>query len=474
MIPFTYAALEVVDSAGTVTSVADLTDGTQYSLVSYAPTIAPMRPSAIVGGGDYADVDDTIVVHVLGATAALCVANYEALIGLIDQAARWWAGETVGAVQLAIEVQCSTIGKLSALILGAPAGQPPAQANPEPDVTVAGWIIRDVQLRLVRRGLWLRPLGAGAGDDIGSVAGVANPGPASLTFSGGDHNQPSPLAIGLENTSATFAAGTFVLWADTANEASGGLKVDIATMAGATAAGFANQADAANLPFGGNNVLRYTPASTAFATSGAPTFSTAFNLLAGTVAIFAAVRNNSTAVSWLIRAVANLSGTLFTPAAPVRTRPVVVDTSSQLPRIIPLGVLSAGSFILPLQLEVAAESLVGSPTLDISYIAVVAINEPGSGVVQIDATLQATDERQIISAALANLPQPAVVNRGTVPSDTIAQIPYSGNAEAQATNAGVRVAILGTNSTFWRITTGGAAHQFTIRGTRRRAYRTPQ
>lgn len=479
MLVWEHLSLDVIDAGdGEIQSVFSLADGIRCALLSYAPRVAPLRASTLAGGGSYAEVEETLSVLAIGQSAARCAANTEAIVALLDQAARWWEGEVVAPVQLRGRIQQSTVGDLASVILGVAPGQEPIEVDPQanvqlPDGGTVPWA-QPLTLRLIRRGLWLRAFGLGSGDDTGSVPDVVNPDPASIAFAQGDHDQVSPLAIGLENENATFTAGMYVLWADTANEASGSYKVDLATMAGATAAGFANQTDTLNLPYNSNNVLRYTPASTSFATSGAPTFSTVLNVLPGTIAIFAAVRNNAASVSWLIRAVANLNGTLLSPAAPVRTRPVVVDTSSQTPRIIALGVLSAGQFIGDLRLEVAAESLVGSPTLDISYIAMVAINEPGSGVVQIDPTLAATDERQIIAGALANLPQPAVVNSGTSPTSALFRVPYSGNAEAQATNAGVRVAILGTNSTFWRITTGGSPHQFTMRAARRRAYRTPQ
>lgn len=480
MLIWEHLSLDVIDQGdGEIQSVFSLTDGIRCALISYAPRVAPLRASTLAGQGSYAEVEETLSVLAIGNSAARCTANTEAIVALLDQAARWWDGENVSPVQLRGRIQQSTVGDLSSVVLGVAPGQEPIEIDPQPNVQLPdGGTVPWAQLltlRLIRRGLWLRAYGTGSGDDTGSVPDVVNPDPANVTFSQGDHDQVSPLAIAIENENATFTAGCYVLWADTNDPTGlGGVKVDVTTMAGATASGFANQSDTANLPYGSNNVLRYTPASTAFAASGAPTFSGFGGVLPATIAIFAAVRNNSASVSWLLRAVANLNGTLLSPAAPVRTRPVVVDTSSQTPRIIPLGVLSAGQSIGTLQLEIAAESTAGSPTLDISYIAVVAINEPGSGVVQIDATLQATDERQIISAALANLPQPAVVNKGTAPSEVPFRVPYSGNAEAQITNAGVRVAILGTNSTFWRITTGGSPHQFTIRAYRRRAYRTPQ
>lgn len=482
MLIWEHLSFDVIDEGdGDIQSVLSLTDGIRCALISYAPRVAPLRASTLAGGGSYAEVEDTLQVLAIGQSAARCVANTEAIVALLDQAARWWDGETVKPVQIRGRIQQSSVGDLSCVILGVAPGQEPIEIDPQPNVQLPDghtvpWA-QPLTLRFIRRGLWLRALGAGGGTDVGSTEPTPNPAPGSISFVAGDHDQISPLAIGLENATSTFTVGGYVLWADTADEAAGIYKVNLTTMAGATAAGFANQSDTANLPFGSTNVLRYTPASTAFAASGVPTFATLLGLLPGTVAIFAAVRNNSATVSWLMRAVANLSPTASNPSAPVRTRPVVIDTSSQTPRIIPLGVLSAGQTIGILQLEVAAETLTGSPTLDLGYIAVVAINEPGSGAVYIeptDPTMAATDERQIISAALANLTQPAVVNKGTLPSDTPFRIPYAGNAEAQATNAGVRVAILGTRNTFWCISNGGSPNNFTYRATRRRAYRTPQ
>lgn len=359
MIPFAYLALEEIEADFVITNrtivrVADLTDQVRYSLVSYAPSIAPLRPRTIAGGGDYAEVQDTIAVDVLGDTAASCAANYEELVDLIDQAGRWWDGESVNPVRLAGELQRSTVGRVYTSVLGAPSGQPPAQVSPELDAMLGRWVIRGVQLAVIRRGRWLGP----TDPNLTPTLTATNPAIGTITLAAGTPR--SPIFLSTVPTNGAAAAPQWVAISESADG------IQIFDWSTRTAVGFTTVADAANRPYQGTNILRYTPASTAYATSGAAALASATQ--DQTYAVLAAVRTSG-AQAFLVRPV--IGG--------VSGRVTVIDTSPTTPQVINLGTVSIGpSNTATVALQVAAVSTSGGPTLDISYVALVNLSLPNT------------------------------------------------------------------------------------------------
>lgn len=159
-----------------------------YLLVEYAPTIAPVRRSRLGGSGTYAEVIDTLTLHVTGGTASECVTNLERLIGVLDQAARWARFEPVNPIQIRAQVRQGTAGELAAVILGPESDEPPAEVDPEFDELLGLYIIRNVTLRFIRRGLWnavppfqfvSSPLAA---HQVRALTLVAGPAPAPVTL----------------------------------------------------------------------------------------------------------------------------------------------------------------------------------------------------------------------------------------------------------------------------------------------------
>lgn len=362
MIDYAYVAIEEISAdftptARTVQRVAELTDRIAYNLISYAPAIPPLRARDISGGGDYSETSDTIQLDVLGDTASQCTANYEALIDLIDQAGRWWAGEAVNIVRLAAQVRNSAVGTLYAQLLGAPEGQPPLQASPE--ITYIDgcqvWIIRGVTLALLRRGRWL---GAYNGGGSASTTAATNPAIGTLTLASGPKR--SPIAV----TSKPDTSNNVVpQWVALSGDVNG---IQIFDMSTRTAAGFTTVADAASRPLQGTNILRYTPASTAYATSGNVVPATITQ--EGTYAVLAAVRTNG-AQAFLIRP----------RYVTVVGRATVIDTTITTPQIISLGTISIGAIgAAAFDIQVAAISTSGGPTLDISYIALINLSLPNT------------------------------------------------------------------------------------------------
>lgn len=189
MIPFAFLGLDTLSDAGAITDTLELTDLAEYALISYAPGIAPRRASRLANQSRYAEVADRLAVDVLGGTAVSCVQACERLMDRLQQAARWWGGESVEAVQIRMRVQGGTAGDLTAIIYGPSPDQAPAQISPQFDSALDRWIIRDVQLSFVRRGL-LR----GTTPEIATSTATAQSVTGACTFAE-DAALPTPTKV---------------------------------------------------------------------------------------------------------------------------------------------------------------------------------------------------------------------------------------------------------------------------------------
>lgn len=151
--------LTIDGTGGDATSalLADLLYDDNYALESYVPGVAARRSSQLGGRGPYADVVDTLTVHVAGPTPARAYAAIEALAGLIDQAELWSRGLPVSPVLIRAHDQQSTEGQpVAAAILGWSGERPVSWPWPrqQPDGT---YVIQNVALRFQRAGLWTLP-----------------------------------------------------------------------------------------------------------------------------------------------------------------------------------------------------------------------------------------------------------------------------------------------------------------------------
>lgn len=202
MIPFSYLAFVEIDpsiplAASTDNAVLNEWDlasanNGRYILGAYAPAIAGFRRSRLGGSGSFDDVLDQLTVHVVGATAAQCVANLESLLGALDQAARWNRLEPVNTIQIRAQVRQGAAGTVAAAVLGPPAGEPPAVLSPEWDEALGEYVIRDVVLRFGRRGAWV---GLPPGQDVSGGGGAASQQIQTLTLPA--TAAPTPLLLAL-------------------------------------------------------------------------------------------------------------------------------------------------------------------------------------------------------------------------------------------------------------------------------------
>lgn len=446
-----YTTLTISDG----TTTANLVDGTNYALVAngWGPSVATLRVSTLGGGGPYADVTEEITVDVLGSTGAVCLANLAKLSRLLDQAERWSRGEPVAAVLLTCQPQGSTLAAaLSCVILGR-AGEsavnPPATFN---DLLMC-YEIPDVKLSLRRRGLWLEAVETPTPSGTTSRTNIA-----TVTFASAA-TVASPLKAVLTFPTDTNVAQYLLLWANSANRL---MLVEAEGMAGYQ---YSSVSDAAHLASNGY-ILRYTPTDL---------LSTAAGWIAITplttcrrVAVWAMVRNNSSAATWTVKARLT-SGT----SNPTYVGPAVqIDATTTDPRIIFLGTLAMPTYPSYINIYVQASTLSGTPTLDIDCFYVLDVTDGMAGA--ITATLAgsgAAGTGITIDAQPLSLPTPTLIKSVSAGS---AQMAYLGDAFMAASGTTLCMSYLATEAAYWCSQTGGVADTFTLTASRWKAHTVPE
>lgn len=185
------------------TLVLNLTDGTttlelnghdNYGLPynEWRPAVSRRRTSGM-GGVLYQNVEESIPVHVRGATAAAALDNLVALVNMLDQAERFWRGEDVDPVLLEYLPTNSNLGTpLQTEVLGA-VNDTAAWLRLSPYVNDASnYEMPEIEVRILRRGDWL------AEEDDVSPAGSAQPAIVTVTF-GEDVPLFSPVTLRAAN-----------------------------------------------------------------------------------------------------------------------------------------------------------------------------------------------------------------------------------------------------------------------------------
>lgn len=385
MIPIEYLALRVIDASGATTSEIVLTDTVQYALASYAPTAATLRASTLGGQSEYEEAVDSLEVYAIGATAARAAANAEALAERLNQAARWRDGGDVQAVVIAARLQGSTVGTQIAVCLGPEPGQPPITIAPRLDVPVlAGQWTVPISINVRRRGLWYTESISSATDTFQQATSDFL---ASATFAlESEARTPVAALLRLSTTTAVPAADALSdsVLIVTGSGATAGIRVEALSSDASPPTGFAIQADAANLPVAGTNVLRFNPATANPATTD--DYNITAGVLPGTdrqIALFLTCRTNAvvSGLSFLLTPRISVASTVFSG------RPVEVAATSTNTRLVPLGLITIpfriGNVTPQFSLRVQAVGGTGT-TLDIDAVLVVTLTEQ-TAIVQIPA-----------------------------------------------------------------------------------------
>lgn len=325
----------------------------------WTPNLPRLQHSKLAGRGSYQEVVEELIIHVTGATAGAAYSNLQTLIRMFDKAELWARGENVNAVVLKYSPKGAIVSSiatpLQSVILGSAGSEVSNSLSLSPKFVQAGkyYIIENVRLRFRRRGLWYLE------DSSGNITGQ-NSGSTNVVFNQ-THPVISPMSLSF---SALVPAGTINIGNGIVIVNGMGISRQDAYLL--TASEFTAVSDATNLPQG-SQILRYTPTTTNYKTTGAGNSGgVGAGATSNQIAVFATVRNNSASVTWNIRA------RFTTGALPLVTTlgtPVLIDASTTNPRVVYLGTVGGpAQNLIDLALDIQASSTAGGPTLDIDQI----------------------------------------------------------------------------------------------------------
>ena len=469
---------------------ADLTGLGAYALQAYTPTPAPRRPTSGLGGyGPYQTVTEPLAILVRGETPAEALAAADWLLRLVERASLLANFDITGAAPVRLYAQPIGSDTLyDSLVVG---------ATPEPLVLAptpqqeGGWAI-PITLTITRLAEWR------AATDSQSSGAADQPALQTVTFTGVDAGMESPAVVGV-TWGVTPLAGPLsallLYGAAGASALTGDVALQTAPATGPAAAylpatGWSAVADAAanNPPA---NVLRYTASGTGEAPTALDPLTGAGNTLQPLInmrrpLIVVVCRANSATAGFLLRAEGVNQGvnTLIT----ARTRMTPVPYASGQPQILPLGIMSAANFAGGLRFVAQATNASGSPTLDISQVAILDTASPLArrvALVQNRVTSSGGLGARAYEDSLSTLGFAAVGGRvsGATPPVLVGPVNrFSGDAwvtvgtyTPNAASAAMAGVLLVTHGQYWRLTQSGPlAVPGTFRVARRRSVRVPQ
>lgn len=399
---------------GTITVTIQPGDGStgNYPLVrdGWAPAVAGLRASPLTGYTPYEDVVETFTIEINGTTATLALGRLATLTKLLDQAARWYRGENVAAVLLKIAPHGSTISSTAAPLQVAILGGS-VKAPPRWDEVGRNFVIPNVEVSVIRRGLWL------AAEESAGSGSVSNGAAAGFTFAAGAQSFDSPMKLTITNygygrTSGMRYHGGFILIGEPVG---GSSPITISNAKDGASGAFTSTAPAGSTHPLATNVLRYTPVGTTEATSGVitPSLPQTTNL----VAVFANIRPSAT-VSFTVRV--RIDSFIYNAYTPYVT---IAANATQYPKWYFIGVVAKSSSKSDVYLHVTASA--ASSSLDIDTIvlcdarAVQVLALPGLG--DSDPNSVDTLNTLVIDPALLTYSQPTSLMGGT-------PVPYLGAA----------------------------------------------
>ena len=455
-----YLAL-VSTALGAVTcTVADGAGGqTNFPMEmnNYAPAVAGLSRSVLGGRFPYNAALEDWMLDIIGTTEDDCYAQLNKLTNLLDQAERWWRGETVGAVLYKYVPKGSVVGTLAnpfqAVVYGRPENERASAVALPRKWPGAGlyYVIQGVRVRFLRAGQLLQNQGSQF-----SALTVANGALGTVNF-GAAQEIVGPTRVDVENYPASASDQGFLLVSS--NDSS--TRIGLANPTTGTAANWTAPNDAANFAQY-TNVLRYTPVATTESQSG--TFTTPSINSETQVGIYANIRNNSNTVSYYLRS------QIFDSLArsSVYTPDVFIPPYTALgPSWFFLGIASV--MFVPSTMRFLATASATGNTLDIGAVAMIDLGYAGSTVLAYKPT-ETNAVIKILSINPNALSKPAPGTSTSYPFDV------TGDMMVMTKDQNVVLAnlICSTSANDWRQTSGGAVvnNNFTL--ARHPAYLAPR
>jgi hypothetical protein len=477
--------LAIGSTATSSPGLAQLVNGDAYALQEegYVPTIPPRRATAGLGGyGPYETVTEPLNLYAIGATPADALRNAQWLLDQVERARLLANLDIVGPtspILLYAQALCSDV-VYDALILDVAAEPLVLSPTPQQEGT---WVI-PITLTITRMAEWRTVI------DTQSSGAADQPALQTVTFTGTDATEsPANVAVtwGSPGT-LTAPLNAQLLWAPQASVA---LLTAPATAPAAwiPATGWSSVADAAanNAPA---NVLRYTATGTAEApTALDPLTPAGVHPLSDVRTmrrplVLLVCRSNSATAGFLIRAEGVDDG-----GSTVRSRMTPVPYNSGQPQILLLGIMSNYNFLGGLRLVAQAVSAAGSPTLDISQVAVIDTASPLAKRVafKYDFTLASRGlgarAYEPSTASFGIQPIAGIASGGGNPSLTFPVTRYAGDpyltvgtlSSLNPASVTMAAVLLATHTQYWRLTrTGPLPISGTLVVNRRRSVRVPQ
>ena len=464
--------LAIMDSSGSPSVV--FADGTgrrtDYFLTrnDWAPAIAGLREDQLGGQGPYAEVVEEWECNILGETPAIAQANLATLARLLEQADRWRKGESVNAVLFKVSPVGATVSSLEnplqATILSRAGSDPAAVSLPVTfNRDLHAFMIAGVRVRFVRQGALLANTEVSA-----SSAATTNGDLATITIAATD--DPSPTRIQATNYGVGDGDSaplnnfedSFIALVDSVDRL---VIVNAEGMAPST--DYTSVVDSATAARN-TNVLRYTPTITTERRSAA--VSVTVNNAVKLLAVFAALRNNSSTTSFRLRIRVDSAISAYTPELYI---PPFVGAA--LPKWQFVGLVPMTSPpTLSVYAAITASAAAGS--LDIDSVVLLDVTDPthyafvvgkvGIGASATETTL--VHDHQLLSKPTPNLKE-----------NTDYLVPYKGDLVFYTSGGTLYLLSMGTGaraiSDRWRqcsITTTVLSQTWTA--WRRTAFLTPQ
>lgn len=432
------------------TTTLDLQNNIDYQATDYTLPIPALQRSALAGSGPYVPVTQSITLDILGDNPALCWEKFATLLYLIAQAEYWTQNQPINPVLLIAQTtdQAPTV---SAYILDSPSPEE-AMASYSADLiqyTGGRYVLSGVVITF-RRTVWetgssasvfsdivinpsvmsvnwasdssvycrMRVNGAGRNPDDEGIYGFVRLGqPAVLLFA----SNSNKITV-IDSVSAqTDPSDPVVETTDSGREALGNS---------------VKRAEARTTPI---PITWFLPSSARYPKRS--------------VAVYAAVRNVSTAVPFTIQLQARTNEDMQNILAP----PITIDVSTVNPRIVLLGVLNARfdlSDDFSIITAVSAGVTNSSERIMIDYIAVHVLDDPWTDralVYDPVPTSGVTYPRNMIiepGSSILRTPHPVV----TIVGDTVAPTILRGDSYIVTKGSSVAALLLSSDpSGKWRL-----------------------
>jgi hypothetical protein len=450
--------------------VLDLNGANIQLLPGWRPRVAKRR-RGVLGGKRHEDVVESIPLRVFGASAADCVQFLELLAAAMDQARDWKDGAAVDAVILNYAIDGTTLASaLQTAVLGTPLDAADILSLPVTfNQNLQVFEVNPVTLPVERRGEWL-------GDEESDNSATVDNGDV-MTVDLTATTQPSPTVLRLgefDQAGPNETWGGYLLLAESSDDI---VIINAEVVAGTT--DYTSVVDSTNLARN-TNVLRFTPTATTYR---ATNITSVFTINESVRMIGAFINARNTSSDYRFNVVLEYGQYLTIESfSGIDSRPFVIPAGASDPAWYFIGITNLRTELKSVRVEAQAESLTGSPTLeidtvvlvDMSSVRVVALSE-----VSAMANWSNGDTEIVIDHSILERPAPRVYTKKVADSSySLAGIYYTGNALLHTSSATLTALYLSTGGNdprHWRRSdNAGAVMELYAGATRRPAYLVPR